>query len=94
MEEQTDTTTQIMDAAQQMMQLRGYNAFSYADISRQVGVTKAAIHYYFPGKVTWAGSRFSLPHHLLNQLARIKERAVEPRHKLEMYVQLCLGTAR
>jgi len=26
MEEQTDTTTQIMDAAQQMMQLRGYNA--------------------------------------------------------------------
>ena len=95
MQEQTDTTTQIMDAAQQMMQLRGYNAFSYADISRQVGVTKAAIHYYFPGKsdlgrevVSRYRTTFS------NQLARINERAVEPRHKLEMYVQLYASVLR
>jgi len=42
MEEQTDTTTDY-GCSQQMMQLRGYNAFSYADISRQVGVTKGSL---------------------------------------------------
>lgn len=32
------------------MQTRGYHAFSYADISEEVGIRKASIHYYFPGK--------------------------------------------
>jgi TetR/AcrR family transcriptional repressor of nem operon len=33
-----------------MVQTRGYNAFSYADISAEVGIRKASIHYYFPSK--------------------------------------------
>lgn len=28
----------------------GYNAFSYADISKQLNMKNAAIHYYFPAK--------------------------------------------
>ena len=41
---------QILDAALQMVQTRGYHGFSYADISEQVGLRKASIHYYYPGK--------------------------------------------
>ncbi len=44
------TVTQIMDAAQSLIQMRGYHAFSYADIAEEVGIRKASIHYYFPGK--------------------------------------------
>jgi len=93
MEEQTDTTTQIMDAAQQMMQLRGYNAFSYADISRQVGVTKAAIHYYFPGKSDLGREVSRYRTTFSNQLARIKERAVDLGTSFE-YVQLYASVLR
>lgn len=32
------------------MQKRGYNGFSYADVAAELGVTKASLHYHFPGK--------------------------------------------
>ncbi|MBC8104491.1 MAG: TetR/AcrR family transcriptional regulator [Cytophagales bacterium] len=50
MSAKTDTTTLILDNAQRMVQTRGYHAFSYADISAEVGIRKASIHYYFPHK--------------------------------------------
>lgn len=50
MQERVDTAEQILDAAQNLVQTRGYNAFSYADISAQVGIRKASIHYHFPNK--------------------------------------------
>jgi len=46
----TDTSTLILDAAQDLVQTRGFNAFSYADISEVVGIRKASIHYHFPTK--------------------------------------------
>lgn len=54
MKTQENTATQIMDVAQELMQIRGYNAFSYADIAEQVGIRKASIHYYFPSKADLA----------------------------------------
>lgn len=45
-----DTRTQILNAAQEMVQTRGYNAFSYRDLSEVVGVKTSSIHYYFPTK--------------------------------------------
>lgn len=44
------TATQILDVAQEMVRNRGYSAFSYADISKQVGIRKASIHYHFSTK--------------------------------------------
>lgn len=44
------TAQRIMDVAQDMVRSRGYSAFSYADISKQVGIRKASIHYHFPSK--------------------------------------------
>ena len=29
---------------------RGFNGFSYADVAEELGITKAALHYHFPGK--------------------------------------------
>ena len=45
-----NTAQRILDIAQDMVRSRGYSAFSYADISKQVGIRKASIHYHFPSK--------------------------------------------
>ncbi len=45
-----DTRTLILDVAQELVQSRGYNGFSYRDIALRLGVRNAAIHYHFPSK--------------------------------------------
>jgi TetR/AcrR family transcriptional repressor of nem operon len=44
------TTVRILDVAERMLQVRGYNGFSYADIATELGITRAALHYHFAGK--------------------------------------------
>lgn len=50
MSQKTTMSGQILDSAQHLVQTRGFHAFSYADVSAEVGIRKASIHYYFPGK--------------------------------------------
>jgi TetR/AcrR family transcriptional repressor of nem operon len=45
-----DTSARILDSAERLVQTRGYNGFSYADIAAELGVTKASLHYHFSGK--------------------------------------------
>jgi TetR/AcrR family transcriptional repressor of nem operon len=44
------TAAQILDVAERLVQVRGFNGFSYADIAAELGITKAALHYHFAGK--------------------------------------------
>ena len=48
------TAERILDTAQALAQVRGYNGFSYADISAEVGITKPSIHHHFPSKAQLA----------------------------------------
>src|SRR5450755_523249 len=45
-----DTAQRILDVAEQLVQARGFNAFSYAHIAAELGITKASLHYHFSGK--------------------------------------------
>jgi TetR/AcrR family transcriptional repressor of nem operon len=45
-----DTRTRILDLAEQLLLERGFNAFSYQHIARELGVKPAAIHYHYPSK--------------------------------------------
>jgi TetR/AcrR family transcriptional repressor of nem operon len=45
-----DTADRILDIAERLAQVRGFNAFSYADIAAELGITKASLHYHFAGK--------------------------------------------
>ncbi|MEH7403553.1 TetR/AcrR family transcriptional regulator [Gottfriedia acidiceleris] len=42
--------TQITDLALKLIREKGYVAISYDDLSKQLGVTKASIHYHFEKK--------------------------------------------
>jgi len=44
------TIDEIVETALDLVQTRGYNAFSYRDLSDLVGIKTASIHYYFPTK--------------------------------------------
>lgn len=44
------TATKILDVAERLVQMRGFNGFSYADVAGELGLTKASLHYHFPGK--------------------------------------------
>lgn len=44
------TAHKILDAAEQFTQIQGFNAFSYKDLQREVGIKTSSIHYYFPTK--------------------------------------------
>ena len=47
---QSAIVNQIIDCAQQLVQSRGYNAFSFRELAAQVGIKSASVHYYFPTK--------------------------------------------
>jgi TetR/AcrR family transcriptional regulator, transcriptional repressor for nem operon len=46
----SDTVSGILDVAERLAQTRGFNAFSYADVAAELGITKPALHYHFAGK--------------------------------------------
>jgi TetR/AcrR family transcriptional repressor of nem operon len=45
-----DTAENILNCARSLILSGGYNGFSYADISKVVGVRNATIHHHFPSK--------------------------------------------
>ena len=47
---ESETVTRILDSAQDLVQKRGYNGFSYLDLSAQIGIKTSSIHYHFPSK--------------------------------------------
>jgi len=44
------TRESIIQIADQLIRDKGYNAFSFYDIAKTLGIKNASIHYYFPGK--------------------------------------------
>ena len=47
---QPSMAERILDTAEQLVQTRGFNGFSYADVAGRLGVTKASLHYHYAGK--------------------------------------------
>jgi len=79
----------VLDVAERLVQLRGFNAFSYADVAAELGITKASLHYHFPGKAELGQAlivrytrRFS------EALAMIDSRETDAPAKLRAYLDL------
>jgi len=85
------TTVRILDAAERMLQVRGYNGFSYGDVAQELGIPRAALHYHFKGKaelgealVERYATRFAAA------LAALDETAPDAAAKLRGYAGLYL----
>jgi TetR/AcrR family transcriptional regulator, transcriptional repressor for nem operon len=83
------TSQRILDVAERLMQVRGYNGFSYADIASTLRVTKASLHYHFPSKAE-LGARLMerYTHNFLAALAAIDATSAGAREKLERYISI------
>ncbi len=46
----TNTAQRMLDTAEALVQVRGFNGFSYADVADELHVTKATLHYHFRSK--------------------------------------------
>jgi TetR/AcrR family transcriptional regulator, transcriptional repressor for nem operon len=44
------TASRILDVAERLVQVRGFNGFSYAQVAAALGITKPALHYHFASK--------------------------------------------
>src|ERR1700729_557811 len=44
------TASRILHVAERLVQVRGFNGFSYADIAAELQISKAALHYHFASK--------------------------------------------
>jgi TetR/AcrR family transcriptional repressor of nem operon len=84
-----ETSSRILDIAESLVQTRGFNAFSYADIADALQVTKATLHYHFPTKAK-LGERLVERYRtsFLAALGRIDESCQDSGAKLEAYVRI------
>ena len=85
----TDTAQRILDIAERLVQTRGFNGFSYADIAEAMKVTKASLHYHFRGKADLGKSLIErYERNFLAALARIDAESKDAREKLRRYAAI------
>jgi TetR/AcrR family transcriptional repressor of nem operon len=83
----TEGSRRILDVAERLVQTRGFNGFSYADIAASLHVTKASLHYHFPAKAG-LGKRLieRYEENFLATLAAIDRNSDDAQDKLRRYV--------
>lgn len=94
-EQRTDTANRILDVAEHLVQVRGFNAFSYADVAGELELTNAALHYHFPTKSELGEAliaRYAI--RFTGALNEIDESRVDPPGKLDAYVDLYADVLR
>jgi len=85
----TPAAERILDTAEKLVQSRGFNGFSYADIARELDVTKASLHYHFPSKEQLGRAlivRYEAA--FAQELGAIRQQVSEAPERLRRYVKL------
>jgi TetR/AcrR family transcriptional regulator, transcriptional repressor for nem operon len=86
---ESETATRILDVAERLVQLRGFNGFSYADVASELGLTKASLHYHFAGKAELGEALIArYARRFADALAEVDESIEDERDKLAGYADL------
>jgi len=105
MSPEKDTKVEILDLAENLLLDRGFNGFSYANISSVLKIKNAAIHYYFPAKADLGVAIIQRTRERFANWTQNQRMAVKPpAEKLEAFFrsylrfleagqQVCLGGA-
>jgi len=93
----TTTQQKLIDSARHLIQTRGYNGFSYADVAEEVQVRKASIHHHFPGKSDLARAVVEQSRALIGEQTRsLSGGAFDPEEQLRTYTgywEKCIADA-
>jgi TetR/AcrR family transcriptional repressor of nem operon len=86
---ENETPTRILDIAERLVQLRGFNGFSYADVASELGLTKASLHYHFAGKAELGEALIArYARRFAEALAEVDARVDDEHDKLAAYADL------
>jgi TetR/AcrR family transcriptional repressor of nem operon len=92
---QSNTAEHVLDVAERLVQLRGFNGFSYADVAAELQLTKASLHYHFASKaelgealIVRYAARFA------DALQGLNAEDIDAPAKLEGYANLYLDVLR
>jgi len=89
------TSSRILDIAERLVQSRGFNGFSYADIAAELQISKASLHYHFPSKAELGRTLIvRYAERFVAALAEIDETGLAPRAALDAYAELYADVVR
>ena len=92
---EVDTAAEILDVAERLVQVRGFNGFSYGDVASELKITTAALHYHFAGKAELGEAlieRYAA--RFVEALDEIDQEGADPAEKLRAYTNLYLDVLR
>jgi len=90
-----DTPDRILDVAERLLQMNGFNGFSYADIAAELKIRNASIHHHFPSKGDLGVRLLSRYRENFNQaLETIDRNGTDARRKLRQYARLYANVVR
>jgi len=91
----SDTKTQLLDAAQELVTRRGFNAFSYKDLAEVVGIRTASIHYHFESKAKLGQALMQrYTSELEGALAGFDQRLRSEKARLEAFIGMYTDTEK
>ena len=83
-----NTSQEILNCARSLIVMGGYNGFSYADISKVVGVRNASIHHHFPSKSNLVRALVvNYRWEVQLGMAELERHVPEPVEQLRAYIQ-------
>ncbi len=79
----------ILESAQKLVQQRGFNGFSYADVANEVGIRKASLHHHFPSKTDLGLSLINIySERLTTALVNLDNSSSSIEKKLNNYIDI------
>jgi TetR/AcrR family transcriptional repressor of nem operon len=90
-----ETRSALLEVAEELVQTRGFNAFSFRDLSERVGIRTASIHYHFPTKADLGLALIAGQRERVRQALEAIDAAGGPAPaRLRSYADVFLGTLR
>jgi AcrR family transcriptional regulator len=89
------TREKILELGEELILTKGYNGFSYQDISTAMGIKNAAVHYYFPSKETLGTSILKTNIQRFDEMVEnMQNRNFDEWHQLESFMKIYLKSNR
>lgn len=91
-EARQDNRERIINAANRLFYIKGYNQTSFADVADEVGISKGNLHYHFRSKDDLLEAIIALRMQVIkHNLAQWDEEFPDPKDKLRRFAQMLLN---